>query len=109
SKVLRISDGTFRTGFEAVGAEQATSQIQAQRVVEADRVGRAGIDALAAPVGTLPRVHDRQTSKSLRQRRRSALWPGNRPLALTPSLAEDFQHRVTLLLAVTGRARNTIG
>ena len=69
SVLLGMDDGSFRTGLDAVGAEETASQIHPQPLpVLRHRPGRTGVDAGAASIEALARIHDREPAKAVGQR-----------------------------------------
>ena len=91
--VLGVADRPFRTGLDAVGAEEAAAQVEPEALVVArDGVGRAGLGAGAAAVRALRLVEHGQAAEAVGQRGRLARRIGDRPVALPEALPNDGEH-----------------
>lgn len=79
---VRVGDSPLRTSLGTVGAEQASTKVEAKRVRSGgDGSGRAGIDALPASIGALRGVHVRHSPEAIRYRH-LASREGNSPVTL---------------------------
>ena len=79
--VLGVADRSFGTGVDAVGAEEATAQVEPEPVVHrGNGVGGARLDARLAAVRTSRLVEHGQAAEAIGKRGRLARRIGDRPL-----------------------------